>query len=285
MATQDWDITEHAYIDSANPDTSYPLGFIYIERIPIEKEAGDFKFGYWMTDFSGTIPAGSTIDVAELHIYADQRGGAPEDQTWTMYAIDNVDSGGGANSTTTMGPPGTLTAIPDPGWDANEHIGMYVACNGKFMVVASNTSDTLTAGAYTWASDPGDGHAWTMNRYIVSITWNNSTYWPPYDGISREFTPDNTINTWQAYDVKIIVEHAIDVRGDSIFCCLFTCGDPEGYLRYSEAGERPFHLHIEWTPPGAANVKKVSGVAWASVKQVSGVAEASIKKVSGIAAN
>jgi len=45
-------------------------------------------------------------------------------------------------------------------------------------------------------------------------------------------------------------------------------------------------LTVTYTPPAAANIKKISGETWdTDVKKVAGVAEASCKKVAGISAN
>lgn len=69
---------------------------------------------------------------------------------------------GASNTGATTGPPGTLT---DSGaaWTVNAFAGALVTCNGKTMVIASNTATVIT-GVTGWSggTNPGTAHAYTI---------------------------------------------------------------------------------------------------------------------------
>src|SRR3990167_2263773 len=77
---------------------------------------------------------------------------------------DLISDTGTANAavSTTTGPPGTLTDTREA-WPTNQWVGATVTCNGKTMVIASNTATVLTGTAgWSGGGNPGNGNAWTI---------------------------------------------------------------------------------------------------------------------------
>ncbi len=81
--------------------------------------------------------------------------------------VQKGDSGtANAAVTTASGPPGTLTDTRKA-WATNQWAGATVFCNGKTIIVASNTGTVITGtGGWSGGTNPGNG-----NAYSISTGW------------------------------------------------------------------------------------------------------------------
>lgn len=79
-----------------------------------------------------------------------------------------VNTSGTANAAVTS----TDTTLADTrlSMTTNAYVGATVTCNGKTMVVTSNTATTFTGSAWSGGSNPGNGNAWS-----VAGTWTQAT--------------------------------------------------------------------------------------------------------------
>ena len=95
MTSQAWVFTHDTYIDQNYPDTNYGSGTSIFVGAHYSKGITEMR-GLERVDFSGVIPAGSTINIARFETYHVSDIGPWDDQTYevdryTDYTWDELD--------------------------------------------------------------------------------------------------------------------------------------------------------------------------------------------------
>ena len=92
---------------------------------------------------------------------------------YTAIGVPVADSGT-ANAAVTS----TDTTLRDTrkDWVPNALVGYHATCNDKRLTVTSNTPDTLTGTAWAGGTNPGNGHAWTLQLPASYCTISDMTF-------------------------------------------------------------------------------------------------------------
>ena len=147
---------------------------------------------------------------------------------------------------------------------------------------------------------PEDHHLYRCTKAWVQGTQDgpngvpDGATWNTYDGVNAWATPGGDVDDPPPDDVtspgpsatgnfqflaQACVQDALDSRSSVLNVILEILSSASDY--FWDCIQGTHGLHIDWTPPVTHDIKKVSGVAWASVKVVGGEPVAHVKKLAG----
>lgn len=232
MATADWQIDADTWMTDLNPDSNDGAGDTIFVMFVTAKETAEVQRSLARVDFSGTIPAGSTIDSADF--YQWQVGGVADadaryryykvlrawvegEATWNIWSTGNNWTTGGCE-----------------GWGTDANVSIY--------------SEDFQHPTYLIPGPPDMSFYVDVKDMVIDAIANESSVL----SMVCHRTAGATDNDWQARSTEYVtVAHRPYLR--------IVWTPPGAAVAKKISG-------VAW-----ANVKQVSGVAEASIKKVSGV--------------
>lgn len=102
-------------------------------------------------------------------------------------------------NTTGTGVTTANTTLTDSGaaWTTNQWAGQIVKCNGKALLVTSNTATQMTGASWTGGSNPGNAHAWAIRPIGLTTQANPLVPVATISGSEWE-TLQEYIDSWAA---------------------------------------------------------------------------------------
>lgn len=193
------------YVSRGTPDTPHGTepdwGVTYDDSG--SKGALNERRALFSVDFALDLPdiTAAQVDSAYLYAYNEiSSTGTAFGIQWQRVIPNDTGTSTGSSST-------TLTDT-SKSWTANVHVGREVICNGKTLIVTSNTATVLTGSAGWVGGDPGSPNFYTITWGEITVTYTNQ----PGHTTPLSDTLYAPFNAWKAWTVTDIVKDAITYR-------------------------------------------------------------------------
>lgn len=193
-------------------------------------------------------------------------------QDFPLLAFTTVPQLGTANAAVST----TNTTLTDTraAWTTNQWAGQIVKCNGKAMLVTSNTATAMTGASWTGGSNPGNAAAWTIRPIGLTTQANPLVPVATISGSEHE-TLQAYIDTWAAGVAALItvsgsapvylrIFHEMNLAYNSGIGYPWGVYDVYNDGLYKATGNTPARLVAAWkyvvdrfTAAGATNVRWV----------------------------